>query len=465
MIYLKLLKTNKTAPGYFRFTGAGVLTILLVAAAVFILNAAEARAGESDRQASQIELYLQEAAENNPGLRGYFNEYLAALERVPQVGALPDPQLSFSYFVRPMEYMMGKQHADISLMQMFPWFGTLESRKDEATSMAESRYEMFRDKKNELFYKVRAAWYDLYELEERIAVMEENLELLEHIRQIALSRFGSPSPVTSGHGVVISPAAQKASGGMSDVLRVEMEINELKNRIEKLKESRAPKRAEFNRLLNRPAKKEVSLPDTLAADTSLADKAVAQESRIEENPLVKKAGREADAYESRIRTAKLEGRPDFGIGVNYMVFSSSSSDNTIMNGNNMLMPMVSISIPINRSKYRAKEKEAALLKDAAIERKEETVNELYVSFSEVKADLLDAERRVELYRNQTDLAKQTIEILLSDYSGGAASFEELLRVREQLLQYRLELAVALTDHNSYAARLEYLAGSGPEEGF
>ena len=34
-----------------------------------------------------LEGYLTEAANNNPGLKSKFSEYMAALEKVPQVGA------------------------------------------------------------------------------------------------------------------------------------------------------------------------------------------------------------------------------------------------------------------------------------------------------------------------------------------------------------------------------------------
>ena len=55
-------------------------------------------------------------------MQRYF-EYQAALQKVPQVGGLPDPELNLGVFLSPMELVEGKQVADIRLMQMFPWFG------------------------------------------------------------------------------------------------------------------------------------------------------------------------------------------------------------------------------------------------------------------------------------------------------------------------------------------------------
>src|SRR5690554_446769 len=126
-----------------------------------------------------LDEYLKIATENNPELKAYFNEYLAALEKVPQVGALPDPELTMGFFIQPMERFMGNQQADIQLMQMFPWFGILGARKDEAAKIAQTRYEAFQDAKNRLFYQVKETWYQLYQLKEEIRFTEENLKTLQ----------------------------------------------------------------------------------------------------------------------------------------------------------------------------------------------------------------------------------------------------------------------------------------------
>jgi hypothetical protein len=75
----------------------------------------------------ELSSYLQTAAENNPGLKARFNEYMAALEIAPQVKSLPDPQLAFGYFIQPVETRVGPQQFKISASQMFPWFGTLKA--------------------------------------------------------------------------------------------------------------------------------------------------------------------------------------------------------------------------------------------------------------------------------------------------------------------------------------------------
>ena len=96
----------------------------------------------------ELDDYLVTAAENNPGLKATFNEYMAALEKVPQAGSLPDPTLAFGFFIRPVETRLGPQQARISATQMFPWFGTLNAKEDVVTEMAKAKYEMFEEAKS-----------------------------------------------------------------------------------------------------------------------------------------------------------------------------------------------------------------------------------------------------------------------------------------------------------------------------
>ncbi|NQV01140.1 MAG: TolC family protein, partial [Bacteroidia bacterium] len=67
--------------------------------------------GMSVRAQDILESYLQEAAKHNPELKSRFNEYMAALEKVPQVGTLPDPTIAFGYFIMPVETRIGPQRA------------------------------------------------------------------------------------------------------------------------------------------------------------------------------------------------------------------------------------------------------------------------------------------------------------------------------------------------------------------
>lgn len=450
-----------------------------------------------------LDEYLQIAAENNPELKAYFSDYLAAMEQIPQVGTLPDPELSMGFFIQTMERFMGNQQADIQLMQMFPWFGMLRTRKDEVSKMALAQYEVFQDAKNRLFYQVKSTWYEMYRLEEEIKITEENLAILQTYERMALIRFQSggstgasassmqdnsamnnnrsgsssenamgsmgggmntgskPGIANSGNTSSSSSVTSMSAGksGMSDVLRVRMEIKELENTLALLKDSRSPLQAEFNQLLNRDYHEAVTLADTLSDQPLSTERLALLDSITLNNPMLKMLDAETEAYEAQKKMARLEGKPMLGAGVNYMPFSPRSENGMAMGGKDMIMPMVRISLPIYRKKYNAMMKEAELKQQAVQLRKENTMNQLATQWSIALRDLDDASRKTRLYREQSDLARQTLNLLMTSYSSVGRDFEEVLQVQQQLLDYQLKLITAIVDQYTLVSTLEMLAAT------
>lgn len=246
---------------------------------------------------------------------------------------------------------------------------------------------------------------------------------------------------------------------MSDVLRVRMEIKELKNRLALLQDSRLPLEAEFNQLLNRDYHEAVVIADTLS-DTPLSmDRKALLDSISLNNPMLKMLDAEAEAYEAQKKMARLEGRPMFGAGINYIPFSPRSENGVTMGGEDMIMPMVRLSLPIYRKKYNAMLKEAELKQQAVHLRKRNLVNQLSVQWSATLRNLDDADRRTTLYREQTALARQTLNLLMTAYTAEGRDFEEVLRVQQQLLDYQLKLITAIVDQHTSIALLESLAAT------
>ncbi|WP_226388973.1 TolC family protein [Penaeicola halotolerans] len=170
-------------------------------------------------QDSKLQDYLKQTAENNPQLKASFDRYMASLEQVPQVGALPDPELTFGYFIQPMEILMGNQRGQVSIMQMFPWFGMLKTQKSEAAAMARANYEAFRNNKNELYFQVKTAYYELYRIEKEISFNEKNLALLETIERVAVTKYEgeSGSAVTQKRASNMNQDSKKSGGSMSNM--------------------------------------------------------------------------------------------------------------------------------------------------------------------------------------------------------------------------------------------------------
>ncbi|WP_187262940.1 TolC family protein [Pontibacter beigongshangensis] len=454
--------------------------------------------------AQQLEDYLVSAGENSPLLKARYNEYQAALQRVPQVGALPDPEASFNFFLRPMERYMGNQVGDVSVMQMFPWFGSLGAAKEEANFMAQMKFATFIEAKINLYHDVRATWYTLYRIDKEVLLVDKELEIMRALERIALAKYKAPAgagaasgttpqrpaaataPTSggtptgggmSGMGGGNTPATPGGSGGMSsgsamasmgassggtmvDVILIRVQVKELENRLHLLRQSRKPQEVQFNNLLHRQPDLPVVVTDSLGAAPLPASLALLQDSIRQHHPMLQMYTWDEKARASQHRMAQLMGRPMIGLGVNYMVFQPRQDAMMgEMSGGNMLMPMVSISLPIYRKKYTAQKKEAEYARQAAVHQRDYAERQLFTELENLLYEYQRTSSTLQLLEEQVALNEQAIRLLTTNYTVAATGLEEVLRQRQNLLSYRQQQLQAVADQHTAVSAIRRLMSS------
>lgn len=395
----------------------------------------------SGKVSAQDELnqYLEIAAKNNPALKVQFNEYMAALEKVPQVGALPDPVVAFGYFIQPVETRVGPQQAKISASQMFPWFGTLSARENSVESLAKAKYEVFEEVKSKLFYDVKSTYYNLFFINQAIQITIENIDILTSFKNLANIK------VESG------------SASSVDAYRVQMEINDLENQLALLKDNALVLSVKFNSYLNVDKNSNIQIADKLT-DLSLYDKKSALDSVLVNNNALAAFDYQIEGLQHHQKLASKEGLPQFNIGIDYTFIGEGTSTAPNAGQDAFMFPKVGIVVPLYRKKYKAKVQEVIYLQVAKSNEKSDKENTLTVLFESVWKDYQDAVRRNILYQEQEDLAEKSLSILESEYATSNVNFEEILRMERKLLKYALERQKASSDKEAAIAFIQYLQG-------
>jgi outer membrane protein TolC len=68
----------------------------------------------------------------------------------------------------------------------------------------------------------------------------------------------------------------------------------------------------------------------------------------------------------------------------------------------------------------------------------------------------DAQRRIKLYGNQYLLASKSFDIILKSFSASLSGLTDVLRIRQQMLDYELKQVEAVADFNTAIAWLKRL---------
>ena len=442
-----------------------------------------------------LSYYFETAVKNNPTVLQRYNEYQAALQKIPQAGSLPDPQLEAGVFLSPMELISGNQVADIKLMQMFPWFGVLKNAKDEMSLMAKARFETFRDAKLQVCLDVQSTWYDLYKVRQNIRISEKNINLLKTIERLTLVKYRSgsvgngssssgskmsgsqpptatsgssgmntmgggnsdPSSTASTSQLPASPmGSTKGSTGLSDVYQIQIEQGDLENNLSSLKNEEKIIIARLNSLLNRPQNTPVTGAGLLIAEVLDSTYLTVTGSMFSHNPMLGMLEYEQQSLTARKKMQKQMGFPMVGLGVNYTIINKSEMSTSTMNGQDMIMPMVTLTLPVYRKKYKAMQLETNYLKTASEQNYQATANSLQTEYYKALQLYNDAQRRMKLYDSQSKLAKKTLDIQIKTYSTSNSSMTDILRTRLQLFDYEFRQVEALTDYNKAISRIKRL---------
>ena len=392
-------------------------------------------------ESSGLSDYLEYAALNNPGLEAAFNRWRAALERVPQVKAMPDPRFTYLYYIQEVETRVGPQEQGFGIAQTFPWFGKLELRGDVAGEMANAARKRYDAAKLKLFFEVKDAYYEYYYLTKSVAVTKENIALIKHLESVARSRY------------------KAAIAAHPDVIRAQVEMGKLEDRYQTLLDLRQPVVARLNAALNRPVEVDIPRPNDISIeDVNAVDKDLIAELAAE-NPELKALDFEMDSKRRAIDLAKKDYHPDINLGLNFIDTDRSSVGSPSGNGKDPVIAMVSLNLPIWREKYDAGVREAKARYFAARQDRAEKTNSLSSQLKLALYRFRDAERKIDLYGNALlPKAQESLKVTESSFRAANGSFTDLIDAQRVLLEFALAYERALADYAQGLAKVEMLVG-------
>jgi outer membrane protein, heavy metal efflux system len=392
--------------------------------------------------------YLQHVMRHNPRLLAAFNEWKAALERIPQARALPDPELSFGYFISQIDTRADPRGEAYGLSQMFPWFGKLKLSGDVALEAALAAGQRYEAERLELFERVANEYYEYYYAHRSIEVAEANLELANHLVEIARARFRTDA------------------GAHVDVIRAQVELGRADDRLRSLRDIEGSVRANLNAALGRPAEAALSgapVRGDLEFERGLIE-APDQEWIVrarEENPELLALQHEAASRENSVRLARRNYFPDLRFGIEYSRNIEARMARMDAGGRDMLMGTVMVNLPIWPEKYGSAIREARAMRDAAELTLEDRRLQVEASLKRALYEFRDAERRIDLYANTLlPMARQSLQVSETTYraADGRGSFLEVIEAQRVLLEFELAHERALTDRFQRLGEIQRLIG-------
>ena len=383
----------------------------------------------------QLSTLIDEALVNNPKIQRFELKYKIASEKIKEVNTLPNTEFGFGYFLSEPETRTGAQRFKISAKQMLPWFGTITARENYINSLANTKYEDILITKRKLIASVSQSYYNLYTMRAKQKVLSENIALLKTYETLALT----------------SVEVGKASA--VDVLRLQMRQNEIEQLKQILTQQYLAEQTTFNKLLNRDKAIKINIVDLLSIP--LQDDLIISEN-LKIHPELTKYDKLYKSIEQSELVNQKESKPMFGLGLDYVAVSERPNMNFSDNGKDIVMPMVSLSIPIFNKKHKSKTRQNELKQQEITAQKQDRLNALQTILDKAINNRISAKISYDTQVKNLKQAKDAESILIKNYETGTINFNDLLDIQELQLKFQMNQIEAVQKYYSTTSIINYL---------
>lgn len=398
---------------------------------------ASSASGQSPIDTLSLAEAISLARSTNPMLSAARLRADAAAERVPQAGALPDPQLTLGLENRPLDGFGTAEPMTmnvIGLSQMFPWPGKLGYGQDRARYLASAETRSAAEAEATLVSRVKTVYYELAAMDRAITIMDRTRELLRDFFQVSQAMYAVGESV------------------QQDVLRAQVAVAQMTEEITSMTQRRLAMAARLNALLGRAAGVPIGglhLP-AVGGEVASVDSLLAIAS--EQRPALQAAYDRARAAAAGYQQARRELYPDFMVSLAFGGRPQYDNMGTVMIGFNLPIWASSKQLPMRREMENMKAAETAMAQDV--------YNETVAELTEARAEAERTRALSTLYATAIlPQAKASVESALSAYRVGRVDYMTLVENEMTVNRYEIAQVQLAAQYHQAVARIDALLGS------
>ena len=375
-----------------------------------------------------VDALLSRAIVQSPTVRQAYQAWQVALQRVPQVSALPDPWLSLTGYVQSVETRSGPMDARIGYTQKLPWPGKLDAAGDLASAQAEvarNQIEVARLGIRRLFLR---NWAERVYLRKAEEITAAQVALLEHIEEVSLRLYES------------SRVPQ------ADVLRAQVERLEMVDRLDTMVQNGVTVVSVLESALGAPIDSATSW-ETIEfyPFPQLANESVLQQRLMTSAPIMQQLQARLLVSQQAQQVADFESKPDWSIGADWTWIGNGNV--TLPDaGDDAVSLSLAVELPLGRGRIDGARRQALASRRFVVAQIEDHQWKLLSELQQALSAYEDALRRIDLFEQRMlPLSLQTYETTLAAYQSGQAGFQDMLDAARVMLEFRLSSARASAD--------------------
>lgn len=355
-------------------------------------------------------------------------------------GQLPDPKLRTGLYNLPLDdFDISREPSTqfrLGIQQSFPRGDTLKYRSGKTRAQARAERLRARLERKKLLRDVRKTFLEIYYQAEAIKIMRSSRELFQSLTEIAQVQYGS------------------GSSSQQDVLRAELELLRLDDRITRYQNREESVRGRFTRWLGDAAWRTLEtglpvLPEVPDLETLRQD--------LDHHPEISLRSAVIESQQQAIAISKEQYKPGWTIGAEYRMRFGDNPDNS--SRSDMGAVMLTVDMPLFTEKRQDKRVVASQKRaDAAVLDRANSWRKLREMLASGAANNRRLVERIARYEQRLlKEAEENAQAALQAYQSGTIEFTGLMRSRITELDIKLQALKLRVELLKTHANLLYLA--------
>jgi outer membrane protein TolC len=390
-----------------------------------------------------LDALIDEALENSPYVKVFKMNKDALWERPSQVKFWDDPKVTLGVTNLPTDdFDFNKQdmtQKTVSVMQNIPFPGISRLKEKAAVEVAKGAESELENIEIRTVNAVKIAYYDLYFVNNAIKLTDENIDLMKKFVELTQSKY------------------EVGNGLQEDILKAQVELYKLQEKMINLKQKEASIKADMLRLLNRNDGEQLQVVPKIEKTVNTVSFEDLKTTVLEENPLLRQLDHTVAQKETEHLLAKKSYYPNFSITAAYGQRDDGLDDK---HRSDFMSLLVGVNIPIwfkSKQNKQVAETQIRIIQEKA--RLQSLKNDILFKLNDILTKIKKEEALVVLYKEQIiPEASQSLEADMSAYQVGRLDFLNLLNSQMTLLNYKIKLHEVMSDLEKNFANLEVVAG-------
>ncbi|WP_299733577.1 TolC family protein [uncultured Endozoicomonas sp.] len=324
---------------------------------------------------------------------------------------------------------------ELKVEQMLPRGDSAQIQRRKSELQGETARVAASDRQLTILREVRLAWLDAWYWQQALQQLQDDRHLFESLQSVTESMYS------------------QGRKNQQDLLRAELELSRLEDRIVSFSSELAQSRAQLARWLGQADVGNISteLPDT----PSIAE---INDQKLLQHPLVQNADLAITQSEQDIALAKEGYNPQWGFEFKYGREMADMSAMGTSDSRNKFSAMVMLDIPLFTANRQERQLAASQYRrEASAAQRMETLRQLQGQLQTEAARYQGLKNRLSLFRAQ--LVPKVIsqsEASLKAYQADAGDFTDVIQSYKARLEMTLEYTRLQADTLQSHARLRYL---------